>query len=215
MAKNERNRIFATVIYPESAPKNFKDIISDWHIEAFLSPLHDKDINANGEPKKPHYHLLVKFQGLKSDDQVKSMFAEVNGVGLEKVKSYIGMARYLCHLDNPEKSQYNKSNVLCFGGLDYFETIERSADVLQIIKDMSLFVLENDIFTLSQLFRYAYTEGKDDWIRILTMKSTLWFTALVKSNQYEKKQMILDNPDCKTGKKLIVDYDTGEVTEIN
>lgn len=71
MAKNERNRIFATVIYPESAPENFKDIISDWHIEAFLSPLHDKDINATGEAKKPHYHLLVKFQGLKSDDQVK------------------------------------------------------------------------------------------------------------------------------------------------
>lgn len=188
MAKNERNRIFATVIYPESAPENFKDIISDWHIEAFLSPLHDKDINATGEAKKPHYHLLVKFQGLKSDDQVKKMFEEVNGVGLEKVKSYIGMARYLCHLDNPEKFQYNKSDVFCFGGLDYLETIERSADVLQIIKDMSLFVLENDIFTLSQLFRYAYTEGKDDWIRVLTMKSTLWFTALVKSNQYEKSK---------------------------
>ena len=43
MAKsNERNRIFATVIYPESAPEPL-DIISDWHIEAFFS-LHDQDL---------------------------------------------------------------------------------------------------------------------------------------------------------------------------
>lgn len=62
MAKNERNRIFATVIYPESAPENFKDIISDWHIEAFLSPLHDKDINATGEAKNLIIIYLLNFR---------------------------------------------------------------------------------------------------------------------------------------------------------
>ena len=73
-----RKRNFVTIIYPESAPENFKEIIGDWHIPAFLSPLHDKDVNPDGEKKKPHYHLMLMFRGKKSLDQVKEIIKEVN-----------------------------------------------------------------------------------------------------------------------------------------
>ena len=52
-----RTRNFATVIYPESAPSDWKEILNQEFIPAFISPLHDRDTNPTGEPKKPHYHV--------------------------------------------------------------------------------------------------------------------------------------------------------------
>ena len=54
-----RTRNFATVIYLDSAPSNWQEILSDLHVQAFVSPYHDKDKNANNEDKKPHYHVMI------------------------------------------------------------------------------------------------------------------------------------------------------------
>lgn len=62
MEKNEsRCRNWTIVLYPESVPDNWRDILDDLHIEWIESPLHDRDINANGELKKPHWHILLMF----------------------------------------------------------------------------------------------------------------------------------------------------------
>ena len=83
------------------------DKLDQLHVAALISPLHDKDTNPSGEPKKPHYHVLLMFEGVKDyETQVKPIFAEIGGVGREMVNSARGYARYLCHLDNPEKAQY-------------------------------------------------------------------------------------------------------------
>ena len=62
-----RTRNFATVVYPESAPENWQDILVEQFVPAFISPLHDKDINPTGEIKKEHYHILIMFDSVKTD----------------------------------------------------------------------------------------------------------------------------------------------------
>ena len=59
--KESRTRNWTIVLYPESAPDNWRTLIDDLHIEWVESPLHDKDVNANGEPKKAHWHLLCGY----------------------------------------------------------------------------------------------------------------------------------------------------------
>ena len=81
-ASDARKRNFATVIYPESAPENWREILAGYFVPAFVSPLHDKDVNATGDPKKAHHHVMVMFEGKKSDEQVKTMFDSIGGVGL-------------------------------------------------------------------------------------------------------------------------------------
>ena len=100
-ATDNRKRNFATVVYPESAPENWQEILAGMFVPAFISPLHDKDINPTGEPKKPHYHVVVMNDGKKSIEQAQELFAAIGGVGCEVVQSIRGYARYLCHLDNP------------------------------------------------------------------------------------------------------------------
>lgn len=51
------------------------------------------------------------FDGVKTIEQAKDLFEQIGGVGCEKVNSIRGYARYLCHLDNPEKAQYDQGAV--------------------------------------------------------------------------------------------------------
>lgn len=51
--KDERTRNWTIIVYPDSAPENWRAILAGLHIQCYISPLHDKDVRANGEPKSP------------------------------------------------------------------------------------------------------------------------------------------------------------------
>lgn len=40
-----KGRDWAFIVYPESAPENWREILDDTHIRWIESPLHDKDFN--------------------------------------------------------------------------------------------------------------------------------------------------------------------------
>ena len=103
-----RTRNFATIVYPESAPENWKTILEEAMVPAFISPLHDKDINPDGEIKKAHFHVILAFDTVKTLEQAQDIISKIGGVGCQPVVSLRGNARYLCHLDNPEKYQHHK-----------------------------------------------------------------------------------------------------------
>ena len=98
-------RNFATVVYPESAPENWLERLDGLHVPAFVSPLHNQDINPDGSPKKPHWHILIMFAGVKTREQAQEVIDAIGGVGCESVSTVRGYARYLVHADNPEKAQ--------------------------------------------------------------------------------------------------------------
>lgn len=179
-ASDARKRNFATVIYPESAPENWREILAGYFVPAFVSPLHDKDVNATGDPKKAHHHVMVMFEGKKSDEQVKTMFDSIGGVGLERVESLRGYARYLCHLDNPEKAQYNPSDVVCMNGSDYSYTIGIVADKYKAVREMIAFCKANQIVSYAELLEYASAE-QDTWFRILCDSGTVVMKEYLKS----------------------------------
>ena len=134
--RESRTRNFVTVVYPDSALSNWKDILSDECIPAFISPLHDSDCNADGEVKKAHYHVMVMFDSVKTDKQAKELFDKIGEVGLQRVNSTRGYARYLCHLDNPEKAQYDQSDAIQLGGADYIFVIGLTSDKYRAVREI-------------------------------------------------------------------------------
>nr|WP_217265565.1 Rep family protein [Helicobacter pylori] len=54
----ERTRSYAIIIYPDSANSKWLEILERTCIPCAISPLHDKDLENDGTPKKPHYHVL-------------------------------------------------------------------------------------------------------------------------------------------------------------
>lgn len=184
-SKDLRVRNYACVVYPDSVktPDNWIDILGDEKIPIFISPFHDRDIDPQNQPKKPHYHVMIMFEGNKSVEQVNEIFDKVGGVGLEIVKSKRGYARYLCHLDNPEKAQYNQAEVKCFGGADYPDTIGLAVDRYIAIQQMIAFCDESGIVSYSDLLEYCSVE-RFDWFRILCDSGTIVMKEYLKSKYW-------------------------------
>lgn len=191
MAKNEklatkRTRNFATVIYPESAPENWQEILVGQFIPAFISPLHNQDINPTGEPKKPHHHVILMFDSVKTAEQAQEVFDKIGGVGCEIVQSQRGYARYLCHLDNPEKAQYKAEEVRCLCGADYASVIGLVIDRYKAIGEMIDYCRGNGIVSYAELLEYC-REERFDWFRILCDNGTIVMKEYLKSKSWEQR----------------------------
>lgn len=189
---DERYRNFATVIYPESAPENWQDIIADLCIPCFISPLHDSDINPTGENKKEHRHVMFMFEGKKSKEQVKKIFDSFGGVGCEVIGSIRGYARYLCHLDNPEKHQYSISDVLMFGGADYLHIIGLASDKYKGVREMIEFINTNGILHFADMLEYCSVH-RPDWFKLLCDNSAYIVKEYIFS--YNRKVSQFNLPD--------------------
>lgn len=189
--KGTRTRNWATVVYPESAPKNWREILGEMRVPCFLSPLHDKDINPDGTPKKAHYHVLFAFDAVKNREQFSDFIKNIGGVGAEKVASLRGYARYLCHLDNPEKHQYDTEAVQCLGGTDYQSVIGLPTDKYKAIDEMIEFCEEENIFSFAILINYSRINRRD-WFRVLCDNGAVVIEKYLKSRfwtlQSDKKR---------------------------
>ncbi len=181
-----RTRNFATVIYPESAPDGWRGILSEQFVPAFISPIHNLDVNPTGEVKKEHYHVILMFDSVKTTEQAKAIFEKIGGVGCEVVQSLRGYARYLCHLDNPEKTQYDVSDVCQIGGADYTSIIGLATDRYKAISEMVAFCAENDIISYSELLEYAMVH-RMDWFRVLCDNGTVVVKEYLKSRTWDSK----------------------------
>lgn len=180
-----RTRNFACVVYPESAPDNWIDILIGSHVPCFVSPLHDKDINpCTKETKKPHFHVQLMYDGPKTKEQVAALIKQIGGVGCEVINSARGMARYLCHLDNPEKAQYSIDEVRSFGGADYVAIIGTMADKMKAIREMVAYIEENDIVSWSDLVLYSMV-NRSDWFDALTSSCAYFTKEYIKSRTWK------------------------------
>lgn len=184
-----RTRNFATVVYPESAPSDWVNILDSERIPALISPLHDRDINQSADktPKKPHYHVILMFSSVKTKTQAKAVFDKIGGVGCEAVQSIRGYARYLCHLDNPDKAQYSQADVRALNGADYYGNIELTTDKYKAVKEIMMFCKENGIISFSDVLEYAMEE-RMDWFRVLCDSSAMIVKEYLVSLRWTRMQ---------------------------
>lgn len=193
---DNRTRTWSFIIYEDSAPSNWIDILDEEHIEWVESPWHDKDINANGEPKKKHKHILLLFQGKKSYEQIKGITDKLNAPIPQRCHNAKALVRYMAHLDNPEKAQYSVSDIKAHGGVDLADMLRpSSSERYSIIRDMISYVKSNHISEFQDLMDYAAAEHFDDWFPLLCDNSAYVVNQYIKSQRH----------------RLKIDLNTGEV----
>ena len=183
--ENKRTKTWATIVYSESAPPNWIEILKEQHIPAFVSPKHDKDLTDDGTLKKEHYHVMLLFEGLKSVEQAKEVFEKIGGVGVELVNCTRAYARYLCHLDNPDKVQYDANEVISIAGADYTEMLNTSPNTYTIIAEIIEYCQQNDIDSYAYILLYA-KNNRSDWFKVLCDCGTLLIVHFLKSKLWEE-----------------------------
>lgn len=144
--KQTKKRYWAFVLYPESAPADWREQIAMTGLQGEISPLHDKDINPTGEPKKPHYHVILAYGNPTTYSNVKSLTDRLCQPIPIPLDSIQGMHRYLTHQDNPEKYQYDSREIVPFGGFNIMDFVELSqAEKLQLKMAVMQMIRELDI----------------------------------------------------------------------
>ncbi|MBQ9839095.1 MAG: replication protein [Oscillospiraceae bacterium] len=190
--KDSRTRNWAVVLYPESAPEHWRDIIDDMHIEWVESPLHEYDTNPTGEVKKPHWHVLLMFGGVKSYDQVMEVIKPLNCPAPQKCHNTKSMVRYFVHLDNPDKFQYSVTDIIGHGGVEISDLLKPSAaERYTMIKEMCLYVAEHNILEFHALMDYAMSEEFDTWFPLLCDNSAYVVNQYIKSNRLRAQAEIM------------------------
>lgn len=180
--REERTRAWTFILYEESAPENWVELIDELHIQWCESPWHDNDLNPTGEVKKKHKHILLYYDGPKSYNQVLEVTQSLNSPIPKRAESVSGLVRYFAHLDNPEKTQYQTSDIIGHGGFDVDDALKpRSRDRYLMIQEILQFCEEYSIMEFVDLVDYARTNRFSDWFPLLCDTSTIFFSAYFKS----------------------------------
>lgn len=182
---SDRTRNWTFVLYEDSAPENWREMLDDEHIEWIESPWHDKDFNADGEPKKKHKHILLLFGGVKSYEQVKEVTDKLGQPIPQRCHNAKAMVRYMAHLDNPEKAQYSVSDIVPHGGVDLAELLRpSSSERYTIIRDMMDYIRSAAVTEFQDLMDYAAAEHFDDWFPLLCDSSAYVIGQYIKSQRH-------------------------------
>lgn len=187
---HDRTRVWAAVVYPESAPENWRDLLDAEHIEWAESPLHQFDVNdSTGEVKKAHWHIVMAFDGPKSYEQVHEILAPLNCTVPQKCHSLKGAVRYFAHLDNPEKYQYPPSAIIGHGGFDVAAALApSSAQRYELIREMKDWCLREDVCEFSDLLDYASEHQFDDWFPLLCDSCAFVMREYLNSRRFKKEK---------------------------
>jgi len=186
--KDDRSRSWCFVMYPESAPENWREIISEYSAPYAISPMHDKDVNPDGEPKKPHWHVTIAHQTMKSFAQVSELTARLNATIPQKVANMVGNIRYMIHKDNPEKAQYDKKDIITGCGFDIENYLSRTkTESRQIMREIYAFIRDSDINEFCDLMDYAF-DNEPEWFDYLVDGHSIMLAALFQSRRGKEKK---------------------------
>ena len=188
-----KKRNWAFILYPESAPKDWLEILQQTGLLVAISPLHDKDLDPNNEVKKPHYHVILCYSGPTSYNVVKKITDSLNSpipIPLEAVRGYY---RYFTHKDNPDKYQYNDSEIISLNGFNIKDFVEMTySEETAIKKELQTIIRQNNIFEYSDLLDFLLDNDFVDFWDVAA-KHTYFFNTYITSFRNKFKEEMTKN----------------------
>ena len=196
--KGTRHRGWLAVSYPESIDEEWREKLVNEGVPIYISPLHDRDKNGDGTDKKPHNHYVALWDNPNTYENARNVYDAIGAVMPPKnpkpgtPKPYAvnvrSALRYLCHLDNPEKAQYDPEKVTCINCTlaDYFELINSAGDDDLVLDEITDFIDANTITSFAAFVRYCKQE-RPEWKRLAYHKYAAFITRYIKSVEWETR----------------------------
>jgi len=163
MSRNIKKRHWAFVLYPDSAPDQWIDMLVNTGIQFCVSPLHDRDVNPDGSFKKPHFHVILVYDGPTTYNNVKSLTDSLGQPIPQPLEQVRGYYRYLTHKDNPEKFQYNEFDIHRYNGFDIKDFADLTyGEVQRCLKSIQTFIVDNCLIEFSDLMDFLLSNDYYD-----------------------------------------------------
>lgn len=184
----KRSKYWAGIVYEDSCAADWVKRLKALHVKAFVSPKHDRDLTEDGELKKPHWHVVLMYDSLKSEEQAVEDFVEIGAPYylIEGVRSLKGFARYLCHLDDDEKALYEVADVIEIAGASYYTVALMDNDgksKIEVMDEIFQYIIDNREDSYFRLVEYAL-KNRPEWKRVLYGSGSNAVIAFMKSMRY-------------------------------
>lgn len=187
--KNVKKRNWAFVAYPESLPTNWKEQLQLTGLQVAISPLHDKDKDPTGEPKKPHYHVILCYAGPTSYNVVKALTDSLNCPIPQPLEQVRGYYRYFTHMDNPEKYQYSPDTIETINGFSIMDFVELTkSEVLTAKRRLQSLIREKNIMEYSDFMDYLQDSENMEQEYDVASNNTYFFEKYISSRR--NKQVV-------------------------
>lgn len=184
-SRNIKKRNWAFVLYPESAPEDWREQLQQTGLPCVISPLHDKDLDPTGQPKKPHYHVILVYSGPTAYSVVSALTSSLNQPIPQALESVKGYYRYLTHKDNPEKAQYSELDITTINGFDISDFTELTrSEVNEIIRRTQQLCRDMDIVEYSDLLDYLL-DNENFAEHDVVSSHTLLFNSYLRSRRFK------------------------------
>lgn len=193
MAKNVKKRNWAMVLYPESAPNDWREILTQTGLQCAISPLHDKDLNPTGEPKKAHYHIIMCYSGPTSFNVVKALCDELRQPIPQALEQIRGYYRYLTHKDNPEKYQYSEEEITTVNGFNISDYVDLTkSEVTEIKKRLQMLIRNMNFMEYSDFMDYLQ-DNELSFEYDVASNNTYFFEKYISSRRNKLKDSLRNN----------------------
>lgn len=170
----EKYRHWNFLAYPDSLPEDWIDRLIDTHLPIYISPLHENDVFADGTQKKPHYHVIVSFDGPTTQNNViKHITQPLNQPIPVVCLSLKGSFDYFTHEHDPDKAPYNEEEILFLSGASK-ELIDKESLVQDAWDQIITLTINKNIKTFRQLVFETRALGNSIINSVVTNNVLFW-----------------------------------------
>lgn len=182
--KEKKERYWTFIMYEDSRPNNWKEILEEEMIQIAISPRHDRDMKEEtGELKKPHYHVLLCFNGPTTYNRALEIAQKMGASIVKRVLAVKGMYDYFTHKWNEDKAKYNEEDIICLNGFNIADYGMTNNEIEALKRQIIKIVRENQIVEYSKLYDLLFDNEMYQMCDIVS-KNTMFFNAYLKSKKY-------------------------------
>lgn len=171
-----RSNCWSFVLYPDDPifPDVYRKLMG--LADSYWAVQHDSDKKDDGSLKKIHIHFIAKFPFSSSFKSLSELLSLPNG--FEPVKNLRASLRYLIHLDNPDKAQYNPDSVCTNNVTQLHKAFTEQMDMDDAVLSFLVYLEENPFCSWSMAVKWCIQSG---------------FGALLRSSGYFMKSLWSEN----------------------
>jgi len=191
--KEGKERYWAFIMYEDSRPENWREILEETMLPIAISPRHDLDIKdeETGEIKKPHYHVIVCFNGPTTYKRAMEIAGSVGANTVKRILSVKGMYDYFTHKWNENKAKYNEEEIIHINGFNVLEYGLTNREIERMKRQIVRIIKERNIKEYCKLYDIFNEENNEDFCEIVS-KNVMFFNSYLKSKKNIDDEWIRD-----------------------
>lgn len=166
---NGRSDRITFMLYPDSAPADWRSRLENTGVAIAVSPFHNRDIDrGKTEPKKAHWHVMALYEAPVLKSSAFLTFARAlegpNGPEAVKkildIKSLNGLYDYLTHDTDKAradgKAKYDPKDILLFNGFEELYEQKLNEGKLVPVKDAVIdLILDKRFMSVTEMLLYV------------------------------------------------------------